>query len=120
MIAAPESETARMAEGTARIGAILRARKVLIAALEAYLTKRRRQRFGRGSGKVVRDIEPLEPALEDLQVAVVESGAVRDEDAGGRRSGRGRARGVRSLTQAAPPPARRLGHPARASRDRPW
>ena len=58
---------------------IARAYEAVIAALRTRIERLRRQKFGRSSEKIAREIEQLELALEDLQIAG--GGAADPEDA---------------------------------------
>lgn len=64
MIAALQAENAQ-------ISATLRAHDLLVQALRVRIAKLKKQAFGKSSGKIEREIEQLELALEDLQVAQV-------------------------------------------------
>ncbi len=65
MIAALQAENEKMS-------ASLRAHDLLVQALRARITKLQKQAFGANSEKIEREIEQLELALEDLQVAMAE------------------------------------------------
>lgn len=69
MIAALQAENEKMS-------ASLRAHDLLVQALRARIAKLQKQAFGANSEKIEREIEQLELALEDLQVAMAE-----DDDA---------------------------------------
>ena len=81
-IAGLEAENARMAAEVDRMTATLRAQELLVQALHARIAKLQRQRFGPSSEKIEREIEQLELALEDLQVAAVEGDAAEPADPG--------------------------------------
>jgi len=55
-----------------RISATLRAHDLLIQALRVRIARLQKQAFGARSEKIEREIEQLELALEDLQVALAE------------------------------------------------
>jgi transposase len=80
MIAALTVENARMSVEVERMTATLRAKDLLVQALQARIAKLRRQRFGPSSEKIEREIAQLELALEDLQVAFVEGDEPDDAD----------------------------------------
>ena len=80
MIAALEVENARMTKENARLATTLRAHDLLIEALQARIAKLQRQRFGPSSEKIEREIEQLELALEDLQVAAAEGDTIEPAD----------------------------------------
>lgn len=63
MIAALQMENQKMS-------ASLRAHDLLVQALRVRIAKLQKQRFGPSSEKIEREIEQLELALEDLQVAL--------------------------------------------------
>ncbi len=63
MIAALQAENEKMS-------ASLRAHDLLVQALRVRIAKLQKQTFGANSEKIEREIEQLELALEDLQVAV--------------------------------------------------
>lgn len=65
MIAALQAENEKMS-------ASLRAHDLLVQALRARIAKLQKQAFGANSEKIEREIEQLELALEDLQVAMAE------------------------------------------------
>ena len=65
MIAALRAENEKMS-------ASLRAHELLVQALRARIAKLQKQAFGANSEKIEREIEQLELALEDLQVAMAE------------------------------------------------
>jgi transposase len=65
MIAALQAENEKMS-------ASLRAHDLLVQALRARIAKLQKQAFGANSEKIEREIEQLELALEDLQVAMSE------------------------------------------------
>ena len=65
------------AENT-KLSATLRAHDLLVQTLRARIAKLQKQAFGKSSEKIEREIEQLELALEDLQVAMAEA----DETAG--------------------------------------
>lgn len=81
LIAALEVENARMTQENARLAATPRAHDLLIEALRARIAKLQRQRFGPSSEKIEREIEQLELALEDLQVAAAEGDTTEPGDA---------------------------------------
>ena len=62
----------------AKLSATLRAHDLLVQTLRTRIAKLRKQAFGKSSEKIEREIEQLELALEDLQVAMAEA----DETAG--------------------------------------
>lgn len=62
----------------AKLSATLRAHDLLVQTLRARIAKLQKQAFGKSSEKIEREIEQLELALEDLQVAMAEA----DESAG--------------------------------------
>jgi transposase len=66
MIAALQAENAQMS-------ATLRAHDLLIQALRIRIAKLQKQAFGASSERIEREIEQLELALEDLQVAIAEA-----------------------------------------------
>lgn len=65
MIAALQAENEKMS-------ASLRAHDLLVQALRARIAKLQKQAFGANSEKIEREMEQLELALEDLQVAMAE------------------------------------------------
>lgn len=65
MIAALQAENEKMS-------ASLRAHDLLVQALRERIAKLQKQAFGANSEKIEREIEQLELALEDLQVAMAE------------------------------------------------
>ena len=74
VIAALQTENAKMS-------ASLRAHDLLIQALRVRIAKLQKQKFGPSSEKVEREIEQLELALEDLQVALAEANDIQpDQD----------------------------------------
>ncbi len=73
MIAALQVENSRMS-------ATLRAHELLVQSLRIRIAKLQKQKFGASSEKIEREIEQLELALEDLQVATAEADtSVHDE-----------------------------------------
>ena len=62
----------------AKLSATLRAHDLLVQTLRTRIAKLQKQAFGKSSEKIEREIEQLELALEDLQVAMAEA----DETAG--------------------------------------
>jgi len=64
--------TALQAENE-KMSATLRAHDLLIHALRIRIAKLQKQKFGASSEKIQREIEQLELALEDLQVAIAEA-----------------------------------------------
>lgn len=66
MIAALQAENDQMS-------ATLRAHDLLIQSLRVRIAKLQKQAFGSSSEKIKREIEQLELALEDLQVALAEA-----------------------------------------------
>jgi transposase len=62
MIVAERAETDRMA-------ASVRAYEALIQALKIHIARLKKQKFGPSSEKIAREIEQLQLALEDLEVA---------------------------------------------------
>lgn len=66
MIAALQAENQKMS-------ASLRAHDLLVQALRIRIAKLKKQKFGASSEKIEREIEQLELALEDLQVAKAEA-----------------------------------------------
>jgi len=75
MIAALQAENDKMS-------ATLRAHDLLVQSLRVRIAKLQKQTFGASSEKIEREIEQLELALEDLQVAIVEANDMAlDEDA---------------------------------------
>ncbi|TGN57479.1 hypothetical protein E4L95_13365 [Paracoccus liaowanqingii] len=67
MIVALQTENQKMS-------ASLRARDLLVQALRTRIAKLQKQKFGPSLEKTEREIEQLEIALEDLQVALAEAG----------------------------------------------
>lgn len=67
---------AALSAENAKISASLRARDLLAQALRVRIVKLQKQKFGASSEKIEREIEQLELALEDLQVAEAEAGTV--------------------------------------------
>lgn len=65
----------------AKLSATLRAHDLLVQTLRARIAKLQKQAFGKSSEKIEREIEQLELALEDLQVAMaeVDGGSLPDE-----------------------------------------
>ncbi len=57
----------------AKLSAILRAHDLLVQTLRTRIAKLQKQAFGKSSEKIEREIEQLELALEDLQVAMAEA-----------------------------------------------
>ena len=74
------AEIAALQAENARLAAVLRAHDLLIEALQARIAKLQRQRFGPSSEKIEREIEQLELALEDLQVAAAEGDTTEPAD----------------------------------------
>ncbi|MEL6286503.1 MAG: IS66 family transposase [Pseudomonadota bacterium] len=75
MIAALQAENDKMS-------ATLRAHDLLVQSLRIRIAKLQKQAFGSSSEKIEREIEQLELALEDLQVALAEAtDTASDEDA---------------------------------------
>jgi len=74
MIAALQAENQKMT-------ASLRAHDLLVQALRVRIAKLQRQKFGASSEKTEREIEQLELALEDLQVALAEADSPPPEEA---------------------------------------
>ena len=74
MIAALQAENQKMS-------ASLRAHDLLVQALRVRIAKLQKQKFGPSSEKIEREIEQLELALEDLQVALAEAEREREEAA---------------------------------------
>ncbi len=73
--------TALQAEND-KMSATLRAHDLLVQSLRVRIAKLQKQAFGANSEKIEREIEQLELALEDLQVAIAEaSNTAPDEDA---------------------------------------
>lgn len=72
VIAALQTENAKMS-------ASLRAHDLLIQALRVRIAKLQKQKFGPSSEKVEREIEQLELALEDLQVALAEANDIQPD-----------------------------------------
>lgn len=66
MVAALQAENNKMS-------ATLRAHDLLIQSLRIRIAKLQKQAFGASSEKITREIEQLELALEDLQVAIAEA-----------------------------------------------
>lgn len=66
MIAALQAENQKMS-------ASLRAHDLLVQALRVRIAKLQKQKFGPSSEKIEREIQQLELALEDLQVALAEA-----------------------------------------------
>src|SRR5665213_2162000 len=62
-------------EEMARMTAAARAYEVLVQALKIRIARLQRQKFGPSSEKIEREIEQLQLALEDLEVAMVLAGA---------------------------------------------
>src|SRR5665213_3305805 len=62
-------------EEMARMTAAARAYEVLVQALKIRIARLQRQKFGPSSEKIEREIEQLQLALEDLEVAMVVAGA---------------------------------------------
>ena len=58
----------------AKLSATLRAHDLLVQTLRTRIAKLQKQAFGKSSEKIEREIEQLELALEDLQVAMAEAG----------------------------------------------
>jgi len=84
MIAALESENARMRADVERMMATVRAHEALVQALQIRIARLQRQKFGAGSEKIEREIEQLELALEALEVAAsaaTDQGPDEDEEA---------------------------------------
>ncbi len=75
MIAALQAENAQ-------ISATLRAHDLLVQALRVRIAKLKKQAFGKSSEKIEREIEQLELALEDLQIAKAEAREALPEDSG--------------------------------------
>lgn len=75
VIAALQTENAKMS-------ASLRAHDLLIQALRVRIAKLQKQKFGPSSEKVEREIEQLELALEDLQVALAEANDIQPDPDG--------------------------------------
>lgn len=67
MIAALQAENDKMS-------ATLRAHDLLVQSLRVRIAKLQKHAFGASSEKIEREIEQLELALEDLQVAIAEAG----------------------------------------------
>lgn len=57
----------------AKLSATLRAHDLLVQSLRTRIAKLQKQAFGKSSEKIGREIEQLELALEDLQVAMAEA-----------------------------------------------
>ena len=57
----------------AKLSATLRAHDLLVQTLRTRIAKLQKQAFGKSSEKIEREIEQLELALEDLQVAMAEA-----------------------------------------------
>jgi transposase len=72
MIAALQSENARIEVENAKLSATLRVHDQLVQALRLRIAKLQKLAFGKSSEKIEREIEQLELALEDLLVAVAE------------------------------------------------
>jgi transposase len=69
----------------AKLSATLRAHDLLVQTLRTRIAKLQKQVFGKSSEKIEREIEQLELALEDLQVAMAEAdGTAGPDDDGGR------------------------------------
>lgn len=75
MIAALRAENAQ-------ISATLRAHDLLVQALRVRIAKLKKQAFGKSSEKIEREIEQLELALEDLQVAMTEAEDIPPDESG--------------------------------------
>ena len=80
IIAALTVENARMSVEVERMTVTLRAKDLLVQALQTRIAQLQRQRFGPSSEKIEREIVQLELALEDLQVALVEGDEPDDAD----------------------------------------
>lgn len=61
-------------EDVTRMSASVRAYEILVEALKARIARLKKQKFGRSSEKIEREIGQLELALEDLEVAMASSG----------------------------------------------
>jgi transposase len=72
----------------AKLSATLRAHDLLVQTLRTRIAKLQKQAFGKSSEKIGREIEQLELALEDLQVAMAEADEIvgPDGDGGGKTS----------------------------------
>ena len=67
----------------AKLSATLRAHDLLVQTLRTRIAKLQKQAFGKSSEKIEREIEQLELALEDLQVAMAEADGAAGPDADG-------------------------------------
>lgn len=65
----------------AKLSATLRAHDLLVQTLRTRIAKLQKQAFGKSSEKIEREIEQLELALEDLQVAMAEADGAAGPDA---------------------------------------
>jgi len=68
---------AKQHEEIARLAASKRAFEALVQALKIRIAKLQRQKFGPSSEKIEREIDQLQLALEDLEVATAASDAKR-------------------------------------------
>ena len=66
----------------AKMSATLRAHDQLVQALQLRIARLQKQAFGASSEKIEREIEQLEFALEDLLVAVADTGPHDEDDTG--------------------------------------
>lgn len=64
----------------AKLSATLRAHDLLVQTLRTRIAKLQKQAFGKSSEKIEREIEQLELALEDLQVAMAEADETAEPD----------------------------------------
>ena len=107
MIAALQAENQKMS-------ASLRAHDLLVQALRVRIAKLQKQKFGPSSERIEREIEQLELALEDLQVALAEADDTPPDEDETRRRKTGHS--SRRAEKTAPPSEGVEGHAARASR----
>lgn len=93
-------------EETARMAASVRAYEALVQALKLRIARLQKQRFGPSSEKIEREIDQLQLALEDLEVAMASAASAPEPAASTSekpaRSGAPRRRGKPRLTEATP------------------